>query len=59
MQQALTAVAPDDDLNRVMRSMTRHRVLHMPVFATATWPALSLSGCWGLSSIQRQSPLQQ
>jgi len=31
MPQALITVAPDDDLNRVMRLMTRHRVRHMPV----------------------------
>jgi CBS domain-containing protein len=27
----LVTVAPDDDLNRVMKLMTRHRVRHMPV----------------------------
>jgi hypothetical protein len=37
MQQALTAVAPDDDLNRVMGSMTRHRVRDITFFASATW----------------------
>jgi hypothetical protein len=37
MRQALTAVAPDGDLKRVMRSMTGHRVRHMPFSATATW----------------------
>src|SRR5262245_12822332 len=31
MSQAPITVTPDDDLNRVMRLMTRHRVRHMPV----------------------------
>jgi CBS domain-containing protein len=31
MPRGLTAVAPDDDLNHVMKLMTRHRVRHMPV----------------------------
>jgi predicted transcriptional regulator len=31
MPQALPTVGPDDDLNRVMRLMTRHRVRHMLV----------------------------
>ena len=31
MPQALMTVAPDDDLNHVMKLMTRHRVRHMPV----------------------------
>jgi predicted transcriptional regulator len=31
MSQAPVTVTPDDDLNRVMRLMTRHRVRHMPV----------------------------
>jgi CBS domain-containing protein len=31
MPQGLITVGPDDDLNRVMRLMTRHRVRHMPV----------------------------
>jgi CBS domain-containing protein len=31
MSQSPITVTPDDDLNRVMRLMTRHRVRHMPV----------------------------
>ena len=31
MSQTLIAVTPEDDLNHVMRLMTRHRVRHMPV----------------------------
>jgi CBS domain-containing protein len=31
MSQAPVTVTPDEDLNRVMRLMTRHRVRHMPV----------------------------
>jgi CBS domain-containing protein len=31
MAQAFVTVAPEDDLNRVMRLMTRHRARHMPV----------------------------
>jgi CBS domain-containing protein len=31
MPQALFTVAPDDDLNRVMSLMARHRVRHMTV----------------------------
>jgi CBS domain-containing protein len=31
MPRGLTTVAPDDDLNHVMKLMTRHRVRHMPV----------------------------
>jgi CBS domain-containing protein len=31
MAQAFVTVAPEDDLNRVMKLMTRHRVRHMPV----------------------------
>jgi len=31
MRHGLVTVAPDDDLNRVMKLMTRHRVRHMPV----------------------------
>jgi len=31
MSQTLIAVVPEDDLNHVMRLMTRHRVRHMPV----------------------------
>jgi CBS domain-containing protein len=31
MPQGFVTVAPDDDLNRVMKLMTRHRVRHMPV----------------------------
>jgi CBS domain-containing protein len=30
-RHGLVTVAPDDDLNRVMKLMTRHRVRHMPV----------------------------
>jgi hypothetical protein len=37
MRQALIAVAPDGDLKRVMRSMTRHRVRHITFVASATW----------------------
>src|SRR5262245_32096230 len=31
MSRSLMTVAPDDDLNHVMKLMTRHRVRHMPV----------------------------
>jgi len=31
MSQTLIAVVPEDNLNHVMRLMTRHRVRHMPV----------------------------
>jgi CBS domain-containing protein len=31
MRHGLVTVAPEDDLNRVMKLMTRHRVRHMPV----------------------------
>jgi CBS domain-containing protein len=31
MAQAFITVAPDDDLNHLMRLMTRHRVRHVPV----------------------------
>jgi signal-transduction protein with cAMP-binding, CBS, and nucleotidyltransferase domain len=31
MTHGLITVAPGDDLNRVMRLMTRHRVRHLPV----------------------------
>ena len=31
MRRGLVTVAPEDDLNRVMKLMTRHRVRHMPV----------------------------
>jgi predicted transcriptional regulator len=31
MSQAPITVTPDEDLNRVLRLMTRHRVRHMPV----------------------------
>jgi CBS domain-containing protein len=31
MRHGLVSVAPEDDLNRVMKLMTRHRVRHMPV----------------------------
>src|SRR6187200_1718015 len=31
MSQGLITVAPEDDLNHVMRLMTRYRVRHMPV----------------------------
>jgi CBS domain-containing protein len=31
MRHGLVTVAPDDDLSRVMKLMTRHRVRHMPV----------------------------
>jgi CBS domain-containing protein len=31
MSQGLITVAPEDDLNHVMRLMTRHRTRHMPV----------------------------
>jgi CBS domain-containing protein len=31
MPQSLMTVAPDDDLNHVMKLMTHHRVRHMPV----------------------------
>jgi len=31
MRHGLVTVSPEDDLNRVMKLMTRHRVRHMPV----------------------------
>jgi CBS domain-containing protein len=31
MRHGLVTVAPEDDLNRVMKLMTRHRLRHMPV----------------------------
>jgi CBS domain-containing protein len=31
MTHGLITVAPGDDLNRMMRLMTRHRVRHLPV----------------------------
>ena len=31
MRHGLVTVAPEDDLSRVMKLMTRHRVRHMPV----------------------------
>jgi predicted transcriptional regulator len=31
MRHGLVTVAPEDDLNRVLKLMTRHRVRHMPV----------------------------
>ena len=31
MRHGLVTVAPEDDLSRVMKLMTRHRMRHMPV----------------------------
>ena len=31
MRHGLVALAPEDDLSRVMKLMTRHRMRHMPV----------------------------
>jgi CBS domain-containing protein len=33
MAQGMVTVTPDDDLNHVMRLMTRHRVRHVPVLS--------------------------
>jgi len=43
MRHGLVTVAPEDDLNRVMKLMTRHRVRHMPCFATGSCVGLSAS----------------
>jgi len=43
MRHGLVTVAPEDDLNRVMKLMTRHRLRHMPVLRDGK--------LWGIISI--------
>ena len=46
MRHGLVSVAPEDDLNRVMKLMTRHRVRHMPVLHNG-----SLSGIISIGDV--------
>ena len=46
MRHGLVSVAPEDDLNRVMKLMTRHRVRHMPVLRN-----VSLSGIISIGDV--------
>ena len=46
MRHGLVSVAPEDDLNRVMKLMTRHRIRHMPVLRNG-----SLSGIISIGDV--------
>ena len=50
MRHGLVTVAPEDDLSRVMKLMTRHRMRHMPVLRDScrgsSALAMSLSTGW-------------